>query len=327
MCSGAQLLEQRCSGVVDEQLAVPDVSSEHGVPRVASLRPDLEGRYARLDGAGREAGARAMAGDAGGVYAGGDNALLDDERCSLPEPLRGDTAMPVDGAKDGPGFDPETASQRSKARARQWRVRPKGAPTFLRPAPSWSVLERLSVTISPCRTRPTSAQFNPTISDRQSRQRSRSGVVPGHACPSRPRHLVQDLEQVLSQRRLGLTPSGPPPALDPPQGGANDFRPATIGQPPRLLRLGDGRDAADELGDTKDLSMRREASADSAPLQAAKWGEVGPVGSTCALRDAGLDQGSDLVGNGVGRRLIHDLSLPALVKEALRAVERCIFKS
>jgi hypothetical protein len=42
---------------------------------------------------------------------------------------------------------PASASQPSRARTGQCRVRPKGMP-ILRPAPSWSVFERMSVSMS-----------------------------------------------------------------------------------------------------------------------------------------------------------------------------------
>src|SRR5271166_7143562 len=63
--SGVQRLEQCTGGIVDEQLAVANVAAKHRVVGVAGLRPDLEGRYARLRGAGGEAGAQAAAGEAG----------------------------------------------------------------------------------------------------------------------------------------------------------------------------------------------------------------------------------------------------------------------
>ena len=99
--------QQRPSRVVDEQLAVADIAGEHGVAGVAGLRSDLERRDARLHGAGGEAGAQAVAGEAGRVDAGGGDALLDDERYGFAgEPLGSDAAMPVDRPEDGAGFDP-----------------------------------------------------------------------------------------------------------------------------------------------------------------------------------------------------------------------------
>ena len=58
-------------------------------------------------GAGGEAGAQAVAGEAGRVDAGGGDALLDDERHGFArQPLGGDAAMPVDGPEDRASFDP-----------------------------------------------------------------------------------------------------------------------------------------------------------------------------------------------------------------------------
>jgi hypothetical protein len=159
--------KERAGGIVDKKLAVTDVAAEHGVARVAGLRPDLERRDARLHGAGDETGAQTVAGEpVGSIFAAATRSLTTsntaspDSRSSPTRPCRST------GRKTGPASIPQTLSQCSRARTGQWRVRPNGMPT-LRPAPSWSTFERLSVTMAPCRTRSTSSQFKPTISDRR----------------------------------------------------------------------------------------------------------------------------------------------------------------
>jgi hypothetical protein len=59
--------EKRPCRIAHEQFSVANVTGEHGIAGVASLRPYLEGRYARLHCAGGETGAQAMRREAGRV--------------------------------------------------------------------------------------------------------------------------------------------------------------------------------------------------------------------------------------------------------------------
>ncbi len=183
---------------------------------------------------------------------------------------------PSTGRKTGPASIPAAASQRSRARTGQWQVRPKGMPT-LRSALSWSVFERLSVTTSPCRTRRRRRNLAPDFRSSEpagkadQEQRSVARALQGVA------HRVHDLEQVISQQRLGLPLRDTARALDAPQCGADDFEPAGVGTP-RLMRLRDRRDAANERGERRASPRarrcrKRQALARQAgsPPQAAKW--------------------------------------------------------
>jgi hypothetical protein len=80
----ATWLQHRPRRVVDEQLAVPKVPAYHRVAGVPGLRPDVQRRDPRLNGASGEAGAQAVARKACRVDTDGGDALLDDKRYGLP---------------------------------------------------------------------------------------------------------------------------------------------------------------------------------------------------------------------------------------------------
>ena len=247
---------------------------------------------------------------AGSMLGGGD-ALLEDERHGLTrKPLGGDTAMPVDGPENGAGFDPGNRKPAVKredgavtgSAEGDADLTPRAFLIGLR-APERDddpLPDALDVAAIEAH------DFRPPEPAREAEQEQRPIPRVLHALA----HGVQDPEQVIMQQRLGLSLSDPARALDAPQGGADDFRPAGVGQPSRLVRLRDGRDAADEGGDGERLRVggqvggheRRLGGQRAAPGR--EMGEVGPVGPACVVSDARLDQGGDLVGNRVRRAFV-----------------------
>ena len=220
------------------------------------------------------------------------------------------------GRKMGPTSIPETASQRSRARTGQWRVRPKGS-THLAPRaflvglgaperdddPLPHALDVVAVEAH---------DFRAPEPAREADQEQRPIPHVLHALA----HGVQDAEQVLSQQRLGFALGDPARALDAPHRGADDFGPAGIGQPPGLMRLRDCREAADKRGDAERLGVRGEVGGHERRLggqRAAPGGEmveVGPVGPARIVGDARLDQGGDLVGNRLCVQLTAEMNAP-----------------
>ena len=222
------------------------------------------------------------------------------------QPLGSDAAVPVDRPEDGTGFDPGNGKPAVEGEDRAV-AGPAEGDADLAPRPFLVGLraperddQPLPDALDVVAIEPHDFRSPEPAGEADQEQRPVARVL--HALA----HGVQDPEQVLSQQRLGLALGDPARALDAPQRGADDFRPAGVGQTPRLVRLRDRRDAADERGDAQRLRVRGEVGGDERRLgrqlaaPGGEMGEVGPIGAAGAVGDAGLDQGGDLAGNRVG---------------------------
>ena len=163
---------------------------------------------------------------------------FDNERHGLPgEPLGGDAAVPVDRPEDGAGFDlrngkpavegkhgavPGPAEGDADLTPRPFLVSLRASEGDYEPLPN--ALDVVAVEAH---------NLGSPEPARETDQEQRPVARVLHPLA----HRIQDQEQVLTQERLRLTLRDPARALDAPHGGANDFRPAGVGQSPRLVRL------------------------------------------------------------------------------------------
>ncbi len=83
----------------------------------------------------------------------------------------------------------------------------------------------------------------------------------------------------------------------------DDFRPAPVRQPPRLMRLRDRRDAANKRSDAErhcvrgDVGLDRRRPGGQRAAQGREKCQVRPIGPAGAVSDAGRNQSVDLVEN------------------------------
>lgn len=100
-------LQQRARRVFREQLAVPDVPSQHCVGGMAGLLPDLPRRCPGLSCAGGKACTQAVPRIAGRIEASRGRPLPDHDRdCVAGEPIRQHMPVAVHGPEDWTSINP-----------------------------------------------------------------------------------------------------------------------------------------------------------------------------------------------------------------------------
>ena len=206
-----------------------------------------------------------MARKAGRVDPGGSDALLNDERYGFTgQLLGGDAAMPIDRPEDITLVDP--GHRKPMVECDDWAM-PGSAVGYANLSTRAFLIglrapqgddDTLPDVLDVCAVK--ANQFRAAEPARKANKQQRPIPRILHAVA----HSVENPKQVLLQQWLSLALGDPPHALEAPQRGADDFRPAWIGQAPGLARLRYRRYTANERGDAERLGVGGEMASNCA---------------------------------------------------------------